>query len=92
MQVLLLLLVINHEITCKGLELLVVLVVLVLLLVLFLMQPHNVTLQIRRMQIVTARHNTKRAYSAEVPYLFLKLLSQMQCDATTDQFVGSCRR
>ena len=46
---------------------LVVLVVLVLFLVLILMQHHNVTLQIRRMQIVRATQNTKPAYSAEVP-------------------------
>ena len=67
-----LLLAINHEITCKGLELLVVLVVLVLFLVLILMQPHNVTLQIRRMQIRTATQKTNLAYYAEVLYLFLK--------------------
>ena len=64
---LLLLLVMYHGITSKGLELLVLLVVLVLLLVLILKQHHNVTIQIRRMQILTATHNTKRACYGEVP-------------------------
>ena len=67
LHVLLLLLVMYHDITSEGLDMLVLLVLLVLILVLILMQHHNVTLPIRRMQLLTATQNTTLAYYAEDP-------------------------
>ena len=85
LHVLLLLLVTYHDITSKGLELLVLLVLLVLFLVLIVIQHQNVTLPIRRMQIVTATQKTTLAYDAKVPWLFFQIVvtHAMRCNYRT---------